>query len=346
MARLGARLVDNGYPVLPIMPGTKKPGLFKGGAWRDYPGWTRHGTRPTSEHELSIWAQWPEAGIGIPTGTVIGADIDIADAAIASRLEQLAREALGATPAVRFGRRPKRLLVYRAAEPLCHHTKKITKHTLAEDPFQALCGAGSLRSFYTSGMIMHRPDEARPERRLFFELRNGPALEPMMVDRIGGRWVTLDPKSKRLVRRNIGQKLDAERRRKRDVILQLLFEEAAEGRAYTAAQFAEQFENQSGLGGRDTIGQRIAVLATKGYIRFFKNAADYGLPTPRRSKFGYLCVEDMRLGPSTERVDAETGEVITTGTFVLPTHYKCPQSGAVLPVEDPLRWCYREDDDA
>ena len=29
MARLGARLVDNGYPVLPIMPGTKKPGLFK-----------------------------------------------------------------------------------------------------------------------------------------------------------------------------------------------------------------------------------------------------------------------------------------------------------------------------
>ena len=38
MARLGARLVDNGYPVLPIMPGTKKPGLFKGGAWRDYRG--------------------------------------------------------------------------------------------------------------------------------------------------------------------------------------------------------------------------------------------------------------------------------------------------------------------
>jgi hypothetical protein len=41
MARLGARLVDNGYPVLPIMPGTKKPGQFKRGAWRDYPGWTK-----------------------------------------------------------------------------------------------------------------------------------------------------------------------------------------------------------------------------------------------------------------------------------------------------------------
>jgi Bifunctional DNA primase/polymerase, N-terminal len=111
MARLGARLVDNGYPVLPIMPGTKKPGQFKGGAWCDYPGWTKHGTRPTSEHELAIWKGWPGAGIGIPTGTVIGVDIDVRDDQIASGLEQLAREMLGDTPAVRFGMQPKRLLV-------------------------------------------------------------------------------------------------------------------------------------------------------------------------------------------------------------------------------------------
>jgi Primase C terminal 2 (PriCT-2)/Bifunctional DNA primase/polymerase, N-terminal/Protein of unknown function (DUF3987) len=118
MARLGARLVDNGYPVLPIMPGTKKPGQFKGGAWRDYFGWTKHGARPTSEHELAVWNGWPDAGIGIPTGTVIGVDIDIRDDQVASRLEQLAREVLGDTPAVRFGLPPKRLLVYRTAEPL------------------------------------------------------------------------------------------------------------------------------------------------------------------------------------------------------------------------------------
>jgi Primase C terminal 2 (PriCT-2)/Bifunctional DNA primase/polymerase, N-terminal len=118
MARLGARLVDNGYPVLPIMPGTKKPGQFKAGAWRDYPGWTKHGMRPTSEHELTVWNGWPDAGIGIPTGTVIGVDIDIRDDQIASRLEQLARELLGDTPAIRFGLPPKRLLVYRTVEPL------------------------------------------------------------------------------------------------------------------------------------------------------------------------------------------------------------------------------------
>ena len=28
MARLGGRLIENGYPILPIMPGTKKPGRF------------------------------------------------------------------------------------------------------------------------------------------------------------------------------------------------------------------------------------------------------------------------------------------------------------------------------
>jgi hypothetical protein len=118
MARLGGRLIDNGYPVLPIMPGTKKPGQFRRGAWRDYPGWTKHGARPTSEHELIVWSGWPDAGIGIPTGTVIGVDIDVRDAELASRLEQLARTALSDTPAVRFGMPPKRLLVYRTNEPI------------------------------------------------------------------------------------------------------------------------------------------------------------------------------------------------------------------------------------
>jgi hypothetical protein len=118
MARLGGRLVDNGYPILPIMPGTKKPGQFKRGAWRDYPGWTRHGMRPTSEHELVVWNGWPDAGIGIATGTVIGVDIDVRHDDIASRLEQRARELLGDTPAVRFGLPPKRLLVYRTNEPI------------------------------------------------------------------------------------------------------------------------------------------------------------------------------------------------------------------------------------
>jgi hypothetical protein len=116
---------------------------------------------------------------------------------------------------------------------LCHHTRKITKSQLAEDPFQALSGASALRSFYTSGIIMHRPDEERPEWRLEFELRNGPALPPLLVDRIDGRWVESDASHERLVRREVGDRLDAERMRKRDVILQLLDDEARQGRLFT-----------------------------------------------------------------------------------------------------------------
>ncbi|MFZ1413008.1 MAG: PriCT-2 domain-containing protein [Defluviicoccus sp.] len=117
MAALGARLVDNGYAVIPIMPGTKKPGRFIGGAWRDYPGWTKHCQRPTTDNELAIWGQWPDAGIGIAGGAVAAVDIDVADAGMALRIETLARERLGDTPALRIGRAPKRLLVYRTDAP-------------------------------------------------------------------------------------------------------------------------------------------------------------------------------------------------------------------------------------
>jgi hypothetical protein len=117
MERFGPRLIANGYPILPIMPGTKKPGRFRSGAWSDYPDWTRHAERMTTEHELAAWQTWPDAGVGIVCGSVIGVDIDIPDAELALELERLARARLGDTPALRIGRAPKRLLVYRAAEP-------------------------------------------------------------------------------------------------------------------------------------------------------------------------------------------------------------------------------------
>ena len=126
MAKLGARLVDHGYAVLPIMPGTKKPGRYMAGMWRDYPGWNRHSVRPTTDHELAIWSDWPDAGIGIVTGSIIGIDIDVQAPGLATRLGHLAREMLGQTPLLRIGQAPKRLLVYRSAQPL----KGIKAHPL------------------------------------------------------------------------------------------------------------------------------------------------------------------------------------------------------------------------
>jgi hypothetical protein len=118
MAQLGARLVDAGFPILPIQPHTKKPGIFRRGQWQDYPKWSRHCERDTTENEVDIWGDWPESGIGIAAGKVIGIDIDVLQSKeVAEKIEGLAKRMLGDTPAVRIGHAPKRLLVYRAVQP-------------------------------------------------------------------------------------------------------------------------------------------------------------------------------------------------------------------------------------
>jgi hypothetical protein len=224
---------------------------------------------------------------------------------------------------------------------LVHHTKKLSKQQVKDDPFLALSGASALRGFYTSGLILHRPNEEVSQRRLEIELRNGPALPAKLVDKVNGQWVEINPMNERLVRAEVGARHDAERVRKQDVILAILFDEAAEGRLYTINQFAEAFENKAGLGGKDTIRERINVLATKGFIKFVRDGAPYGLG-PSRSRFGFLCVEGMTIPVDGEDVDPATGEVSPVGIIVLPTHYKSSQTGALLEVENPLVWVYPE----
>ena len=224
---------------------------------------------------------------------------------------------------------------------LVHHTRKLAKKQFLEDPFQAFSGAGSLRSFYTTGLLLHKQDESISTRELYFELRNGPAIPTKHVDKIHGLWREVLP-DQRLIQPEYGQRLDAERMRKQDVILGLLFDEAAQGRCYTASQFAEAFEGKAGLGADRTIRERLSVLATKGCIKFFRNPQDYALSAIPRSRWGYLCVEGMVLrltGPP----NFDTGEFALTEQAVLPTHYKCPQTGALLPVENPTVWIYQED---
>jgi hypothetical protein len=230
---------------------------------------------------------------------------------------------------------------------LAHHTKKLSKQQVKDDPFLALSGASALRGFYTSGLILHRPDEDASERKLEIELRNGPALAAKLIDKVKGAWVEINPMNQRLVRHEVGAKHDAERDRKGDVICSLLQEEALQGRMYTMTLFAETFENTAGLGGQSIIRERLNVLTTKGYVKFVRGAAATALDlAAERSKYGYLCVEAMRLATSREHVAADTGEITSELIDVLPSHYKCPQSGAVLPVENPSVWVYRDTEEA
>jgi hypothetical protein len=131
MKKFGDLLLANGYPFVPVMPGEKKPGLYQRGRWVDYPGWTKHGQRGTTEIELAAWKEWPDAGIGIVGGYIVGVDIDVVDDAdLSERLQDLAFEILGPTPAIRIGLAPKRMLVYRTATPF----KGIKAH-----PLEILC---------------------------------------------------------------------------------------------------------------------------------------------------------------------------------------------------------------
>ncbi|MBF0181936.1 MAG: bifunctional DNA primase/polymerase, partial [Magnetococcales bacterium] len=131
MTQYGDRLLVGVFPFLPIVPGEKFPGRFERGKWMPYRGWTKHASRATTVHELAIWKQWPEAGIGIPCGMIVGVDIDIIDDAdLADRLQALAFGMLGETPAIRIGQYPKRMLVYRTTIPF----KGIKAH-----PLEVLC---------------------------------------------------------------------------------------------------------------------------------------------------------------------------------------------------------------
>ena len=213
---------------------------------------------------------------------------------------------------------------------LAHHTKKVSKKYVEEDPFQALSGAGSLRSYYTSGIILHRPDESLAERNLIFELRNGPEIPQKTILRDASGWHEVDSNAERLAMRSHGSKMDAQQLRKKDAILRLIYSEALQGRVYTANQFAEKFENKTGFGSSRSLRNQLNVLSTKGHVKFFKDAESYGLPAPQRSRQGYICVEDMALGD---------------GTRIYPTHFKHPQTSDVMPVDDPQKWIsvHRED---
>ncbi len=75
---------------------------------------------------------------------------------------------------------------------LTHHTKKLSKKMLEEDPFQGLSGAGSLRGFYSTGMVMFAYDEESTVRQIVFELRNGERVPNKLVDKINGHWKVVD----------------------------------------------------------------------------------------------------------------------------------------------------------
>jgi len=128
----------------------------------------------------------------------------------------------------------------------------------------------------------------------------------------------------------------AERDRKTQLMLRLIDIEAANGRVYTMNQFAEKFEdnvcNNYGFGSRRSINDRLSTAATQGWIKFFNDPERYNLNISK-SRYGYLC-GDQTMIKTEEIIDLETGEIAENLIQIVPTHYKCPLNGSLLPLQN------------
>jgi hypothetical protein len=71
-----ANLRENGYSVMPVGPGTKVPGQFRDGEWRPLSGWQKYCDNPAPEFVHEKWEMWPDAGICVAHGAIIGLDLD------------------------------------------------------------------------------------------------------------------------------------------------------------------------------------------------------------------------------------------------------------------------------
>lgn len=104
-ADTAARLFDNGYEPIPIVPGLKRPAL------------SRWSTVEMTEARIDDWSEKHAlCGVGLRTGALLGLDIDLLDPDLAHAAHELAVRKLGET-IVRVGHWPKRFLLYRASTP-------------------------------------------------------------------------------------------------------------------------------------------------------------------------------------------------------------------------------------
>ena len=114
LAKHGEKLIDNGYQIVPIIPGEKQP-IEKG--WQKFKAdkkmlksWLSNGYRRAG-------------GVGIITRNTPAIDIDVRDQEVADQVEAFVREMIGDGP-LRVGRAPKRLMVFRTDTPFSKMTSK------------------------------------------------------------------------------------------------------------------------------------------------------------------------------------------------------------------------------
>lgn len=72
-AEFAWKFLERDISVVPIAPGSKKPGQYsQEQGWRGMGDWTRFAQRMPTDIEIEHWEKWPDAGIGVVLGKLSG----------------------------------------------------------------------------------------------------------------------------------------------------------------------------------------------------------------------------------------------------------------------------------
>lgn len=75
-----AHYLERGIPVIPCIPGEKRPGTHTGSKWIGMSNWSQFCSRLPAKAEVDAWCEWPDAGICLPMGPqsgVVALDFDL-----------------------------------------------------------------------------------------------------------------------------------------------------------------------------------------------------------------------------------------------------------------------------
>lgn len=157
-------LVENGYAIIPIEAGQKRPGFKK---WQQY---------EASVDRVN--SEWPKQGnIGILTARTPAVDIDSLDEQMARDMERFVIDLLGEAP-TRVGRAPKRMLVFRTNEPFRKRDSGFFADAQGVEHKLEVLGDG--QQFVGYGI---HPDTGKPYRWVTLEaLHDLPADDLPLID--------------------------------------------------------------------------------------------------------------------------------------------------------------------